>query len=57
MTKSQNRSILAAVGRMTIGSLNRPVLGRMGRLGFGHQNTIQIKVLVKKIRFSAKIGD
>ena len=56
MTKSQNRLILAAVGRMTIGSLNRPVLGRMGRLGFGHQNTIQIKVLMKKIRFLDKIG-
>ena len=42
--------------RMAMGSLNRPVLGRMGRLGFGHQYGIQIKVLMKKIRFLTKIA-
>ena len=39
-----------------MGSLNRLVLGRMGRLGFGHQYMTQMKVLIKKIRFLAKIG-
>ena len=39
-----------------MGSLNRPVLGQMGRLGFGHKYTTQIKVPLKKIRFLAKIG-
>ena len=42
--------------RMAMGSLNRPVLGRMGRLGFGHQYMTQIEVLMKKIRFLVKIG-
>ena len=56
MTKSLNRPIQAAMGRMAMGSLCRPVLGQMGRSGFGHQYTTQIKVLMKKIRFLAKIG-
>ena len=43
------------MGRMAMGSLNRPVLGQMDRLGFGHQYSTQIKVLIKK-RFLAKIG-
>ena len=41
---------------MTISSLNRSVLGRMGRLGFGHPYMTQMKVIMKKIRISAKIG-
>ena len=41
---------------MAMGSLNRPVFGRMGRLGFGHQYTTKMKVFMKKIRFLAKIG-
>ena len=42
--------------RMAMGSLNRPVLGRMGRLGFGHQYMTQIKVFMKETRFLIKIG-
>ena len=42
--------------RMAMGSLNRPVLGRMGRLGFGHQYMTQIEVFMKKIRLLVKIG-
>ena len=41
---------------MAMGSLNRPVLGQMGRLGFGHQYMTQIEVFMKKIRFLVKIG-
>ena len=44
------------MGHMAMGSLNRPVLGRMGCLGFGHQYMTQIKVLMKEIIFLAKIG-
>ena len=42
--------IQAAVGHMAMGSLNRPVLGLMGRSGFGHQYTTQMKVLMKKTK-------
>ena len=57
MTKTKNGPIQAAVGRTTMGSMNWPVLVRMGRLSFGYQYATQIKVLVfmKKIRFLAKI--
>ena len=44
------------MGRMAMGSLNRPILGQMGRLGFGHQYKTQIEVFMKKIRFLVKIG-
>ena len=47
---------LGCLGHTATASLNRPVWGRMGHLGFGHQFTTQIKVLIKKIRFFAKIG-
>ena len=45
------------MGRMAMGSLNRPVLGRMGRLGFSHQYMTQIKVLMKKNFFWPKLAD
>ena len=47
---------LGCLGHTATASLNLPVWGRMGHLGFGHQYTTQIKVLIKKIRFLAKIG-
>ena len=58
MTKTLNRPIQAAMGRMAMGSLSRPVLGQMGRLGFGHQYTTQMKVLMKKKKdFWPKLAD
>ena len=48
--------IKATVVRTAMGRLNQPVLGQMGHLGFDHQYTTQIKVIMKKIRFLAKIG-
>ena len=45
-----NGPIQAAHGRTAHGSLEQPVLG------FVHQYTTQIKVLMKKIRFLVKIG-
>ena len=38
--------IKATVVRTAMGRLNQPVLGQMGHLGFDHQYTTQIKVII-----------